>query len=184
MKHVSTLCAWSTKSTGGLRNPSVPVSPASPLATIQTLTPAQHCSSSLTRSVILPALLPSSSFLHLSLVPLLTPSSCLLSYHWCAVKLCLIKTFWLYVKSFNLALQGSCNAKLLCFCLSQVLLREISNSSFNELMTALWSPTQSHLTGAFLCENGHCSSNVRQQLFGCFWITYSFSRLVVPLCFA
>lgn len=149
MKHVSTLSAWSTKSTGVLRNPSVPASPASPLATIQTLTPAQHCSSSLTRSVILPALSPSSSFLHLSLVALLAPSSCLLSYHWCAVKLCLIKTFWLYLNSFNLALQGSCNAKLLCFCLSQVPLREISNSSFNELTTALWSP-HSH-TSLELC---------------------------------
>ncbi|XP_078107801.1 uncharacterized protein LOC144518767 [Sander vitreus] len=46
-RNASTLSARSTRSTGRLRNPSVPAS----RATIQTLTPARRCSSSLTRSL-------------------------------------------------------------------------------------------------------------------------------------
>lgn len=136
MRRVSTLSARSTKSTDGLRNPSVPVSPHSPQATIQTLTPTQHCSSSLTWSVILPALSP--------LFSACLPASiyCLLTVFIHVQCICACQNLWCLIYSLNiltLSFRGlfSYAVFLSCLCLLQVYLKQIPNSSCNDDSTVV-----------------------------------------------
>lgn len=88
------------------------MSPVSLLATVQTLTPAQHCSSSLRRSVSPPAFFP----------PLL---ACLLLYP-LAVNVCMPKHVILIIK---MSAFKNCSLMLYYF-LSQVHLRQTPSSSY------------------------------------------------------